>query len=67
MNKYKRDYMKHYGITEADVLICNCGRVAVDLDHVIPKSLGGSDHPTNLRAVCRSCHDKKITQVHIKK
>jgi len=58
MIKYKRDYMKHYGITEADVLLCNCGRVAVDLNHKRPKSLGVSDHYTNLEPICRLCHDK---------
>jgi len=67
MIKYKRDYMEYYGVTIADVLLCDCGCVAVDLDHHIPKSLGGSDHPTNLRPKCRACHDKKIAQVHIKK
>jgi 5-methylcytosine-specific restriction endonuclease McrA len=58
MIKYKRDYMKHYGITEADVLICCCGRVAVDLHHRISKGQGGNDHPTNLQPICRECHNK---------
>ncbi len=58
MIKYKRDYFKHYGITEADVLFCKCGRVAVDLNHIKPKSLGGSDHYSNIEPICRICHDK---------
>ena len=58
MNKYKRDYMKFYDLTIADVLLCDCGRVAVDLHHRILKSRGGSDHPTNLIPKCRECHDK---------
>lgn len=27
-------------------------------DHIIRKRDGGSDHHTNLRALCRSCHSK---------
>lgn len=30
-----------------------------DVDHVIPWSLGGSDHLSNLRALCRSCNTAK--------
>lgn len=55
---YKKAYMRHYGITEADVLLCNCGRVAVELHHRIKKSLGGTDEPTNLEPICRTCHSK---------
>jgi len=58
MKAYKRDYMKHYGITEADVLLCNCGRISVELHHVKPKSLGGTDHYSNLQPMCRICHSK---------
>ena len=56
--KYKTDYFKHYGITEADVLICKCGKVATSLHHKIPKSLGGTDHYSNLEPVCFDCHYK---------
>ena len=27
------------------------------LDHILPKSKGGSDHPGNLVACCSSCND----------
>ncbi len=31
-----------------------CGsRYQTELDHIIPKALGGSDHPSNLRVLCR--------------
>jgi 5-methylcytosine-specific restriction endonuclease McrA len=33
-----------------------CGKVAVNLHHVIPKSHGGSDHPDNLVPMCFACH-----------
>lgn len=58
MIKYKKDYMKHYDLTIADVLLCNCGRVATELHHRIFKSQGGADHPTNLQPICRGCHTK---------
>ena len=32
---------------------------AVEVDHVVPRSRGGSDHPDNLRAVCKVCHLRK--------
>lgn len=28
-------------------------------DHVVPIALGGADHPDNLQAVHRACHDRK--------
>jgi len=58
MIKYKRDFMKYYGVTIADVLLCNCGKVAVDLHHKVSKAHGGTDHPTNLQPICRECHSK---------
>jgi 5-methylcytosine-specific restriction protein A len=33
-----------------------CGGVAVTVDHIRPKSLGGSDDPANLRSLCGRCH-----------
>lgn len=56
--KYKTDFMKYYDVTESDVLLCDCGRVATSLHHKIYKSLGGSDHPTNLKPICFDCHYK---------
>ena len=32
------------------------GRGRMEVDHIIPRRLGGSDDPANLRALCRSCH-----------
>jgi hypothetical protein len=41
----------------------NCGRgpdeVVLNVDHVIPVSLGGKDDPTNLRTLCRDCNSGK--------
>jgi 5-methylcytosine-specific restriction endonuclease McrA len=33
-----------------------CGRLAVEVDHIIPLSEGGSDSPGNLRSLCAPCH-----------
>jgi len=58
MKKYKKDYFNHYGVGEQDILLCVCGKVAIDLHHVIFKSKGGTDHYTNLIPLCRECHEK---------
>ena len=41
-----------------------CARVdrvmaAQAVDHIIPKSQGGTDQECNLQAICRKCHDDK--------
>jgi 5-methylcytosine-specific restriction endonuclease McrA len=33
-----------------------CGRRADHVDHVTPVAAGGTDHPANLRALCRACN-----------
>lgn len=35
------------------------GNRAPSLDHVTPKSLGGSDDPENLKTACRACNSRK--------
>ena len=30
-----------------------------DIDHIVPISEGGSNHLSNLRLICHSCHRKK--------
>lgn len=32
---------------------------AVQVDHVLPRHLGGSDHPSNLQPLCLDCHEAK--------
>lgn len=32
---------------------------AREVDHIIPKALGGDDHPDNLEAICTPCHKVK--------
>lgn len=33
---------------------------SLEVHHIIPRSLGGSDHPGNLKTLCPSCHKKYI-------
>ena len=32
------------------------------MDHIIPLSSGGDDHPDNLQALCQSCHAEKTAR-----
>ena len=32
------------------------------VDHVVPKSEGGTDNPSNLQAICKPCHDAKTLE-----
>ena len=36
-----------------------CGAKATEIDHVVPKSSGGSNSTYNLVAACRACNQKK--------
>ena len=36
-----------------------CGALAEQVDHVRPRAEGGSDDPSNLAAICRTCHASK--------
>jgi 5-methylcytosine-specific restriction endonuclease McrA len=33
-----------------------CGRPARHVDHITPIAWGGTDHPSNLRALCADCN-----------
>lgn len=33
-----------------------CTGRATEVDHIIPVTQGGTDHPSNLQAACRECH-----------
>ena len=36
-----------------------CGKPAQHVDHRTPVARGGSDHPSNLEALCAPCNHKK--------
>ena len=54
-------------VLKRDCGICMCARckadgvvrVAHEVDHVIPKSKGGTDDLANLQAINRDCHQRK--------
>lgn len=40
-----------------------CGKPSDTVDHIIPKSRGGTNHPSNLQPMCRSCNSKKSAKI----
>lgn len=47
-------------ILKRDAYICQvCGAPATDVDHIVPRSAGGTDHPLNLQALCGNHHRRK--------
>ena len=58
MQKHIKNYMKHFGYGEQDVILCTvCGKVATDIHHIVYRSAGGKDSVNNLIGLCRDCHD----------
>ena len=59
----KRDIpMTKRNVIRRDNMVCQyCGKhsVAMTIDHVIPKSLGGTDSWENLVCACSECNSKK--------
>lgn len=43
-------------------LCYQCGALATDVDHVKPRSQGGSHEPENLRPICQGCHRRKTSR-----
>ena len=55
---HKDVYMKSLNICRSEVVLCEvCGRVAVDVHHILFKSQGGTNDIENLIALDRHCHD----------
>jgi len=38
---------------------CDCGQVATDVDHIVPRRLGGSDDHVNLQSLAHGHHSRK--------
>ena len=63
MQRHTSNYYTKFNYTSGDIILCElCGKVAVDIHHVIPRSHFGSrrkeeqDNWTNLIALCHPCH-----------
>jgi 5-methylcytosine-specific restriction endonuclease McrA len=59
---YKRDnYICHIcgEFVDLNDKLNNCGSKFPSIDHVVPKSKGGSDYPSNLKTCCISCNKSK--------
>lgn len=52
-------------VYDRDGRICaECGREHdLSIDHIIPQSRGGSDHPDNLQVLCRPCNASKGARI----
>ncbi|AZF90343.1 MAG: HNH endonuclease [Phage 5P_3] len=59
----QRGYDHKWRMTRARFIkehpLCICGEKATDVDHIIPRSQGGTDEWCNLQALCHSCHSRK--------
>ena len=61
MINHKKVYCTFFNLDISDHILCtSCGQVAVDIHHISPRGMGGSekDYIENLVALCRKCHDK---------
>lgn len=58
---YKDEYLRLRAQVLKEEPVCRiCGlRPSVTVDHVIPKSQGGTDDRSNLRGACKECHDER--------
>ena len=77
MQKHVKNYLQYFNYGIDDTIPCEiCGKKAVDIAHITPRSKFGSkrkdeqDHITNLCALCRDCHYKydfenKITKEQV--
>jgi len=67
LKKHTKIYLNYFGYDETDFIGCEiCGKLAVDIHHLIAKGMGGSktkDYIENLIALCREhhveCHSNK--------
>lgn len=62
--KHVANYLKAFDYDKSDVILCeHCQKIANEIHHIEPRSSFGSktkdlqDHPNNLAALCRPCHE----------
>lgn len=51
--KRRKDYIQKHPFC------CRCGKPTTDVDHIVPRSRGGSDDERNLQPLCKPCHNAK--------
>lgn len=56
-------WMRCQQVTLRENRICQCGKHATEVDHIIPVSLGGTGDPVNLRALCHDCHREETNRL----
>jgi 5-methylcytosine-specific restriction endonuclease McrA len=83
MQRHTLNYLQGMGFDSSDTIFCEvCGKVAVDIAHIVARSKFGSkrkeeqDDITNLCAMCRDCHydydfknrwtKEEIFEIHLK-
>lgn len=64
--------LNRYAILERDDFTCQyCGRkapdVALEVDHIIPVSNGGTNNPSNLKTACFECNSQKRAKGKIRR
>lgn len=66
LTAHQRGYGQQWRKTRRRVLrlepACRqCGQPATQVDHITPKTLGGTDNIANLQPLCDNCHTAKTT------
>ena len=63
-SRYIPEEVKRF-VMERDRYRCrSCGsNLYPEIDHIIPFSVGGSNHPDNLQVLCRGCNSQKRARI----
>jgi 5-methylcytosine-specific restriction endonuclease McrA len=59
--KLRRWVLNRYPLC-AECLKIGRSEPATDVHHITPKRLGGTNHPSNLQALCHSCHSRETAR-----
>lgn len=59
---YKWEELRRKILFRDDICVICKKEVSMEVDHVVPVALGGSDSEDNLQGLCVDCHKKKTSQ-----